>query len=108
MAGLNCGMPSLLAWPFIKRGFDLFLSISDRHCVQAMRSYYHPLADDPRLISGESGAAGLAALLALVQETSLAPARAHLNLNPGSTVLLLNTEGDTDPEHFNQVVAQDG
>ena len=104
MAGLNCGTPSLVAWPFIRRGFDLFISIADRHCVRAMRSCYHPLVDDPRVVSGESGAAGLAALLALIDESSLAPARAHLNLSSGTTVLLLNTEGDTDPDSFKQIV----
>jgi diaminopropionate ammonia-lyase len=61
---------------------------------------------DPRIISGESGASGLATLLTLCNESSIAAAdaRAHLDLSPGTKVLLLNTEGDTDPEGFGAVV----
>jgi diaminopropionate ammonia-lyase len=104
MAGLNCGTPSLLAWPIVKRGFDLFVSVSDDYGIRAMQSLFHPQGNDKRIVSGESGAAGLAALLALVAEESLALARSHLGLDTNSTVLLLNTEGDTDPDHFHQRV----
>jgi diaminopropionate ammonia-lyase len=100
MAGLNCGMPSLTAWPLIKQGFDMFLEIPDSSCVEAMRRYYFPIGGDPGTVSGESGAAGLAALLDLVTRTEFREARAYLGLGHDSTVLLLNTEGDTDPAGF--------
>jgi diaminopropionate ammonia-lyase len=104
MAGLNCGTPSLIAWPFIKDRFDAFLSISDRYATAAMRKYYYPSGEDQRLISGESGAAGLGALLALVGNPKFHGQRRRLGLGPDSQVLLLNTEGDTDPVYFDQVV----
>jgi diaminopropionate ammonia-lyase len=104
MAGLNCGTPSLVAWPLIRHGFDLFISISDDYCLEAMRTYAKPLGGDPRVISGESGAAGLAALLALLRSRSLAAARSLLDLREKSSVLLLNTEGDTDPSGYRQIV----
>jgi diaminopropionate ammonia-lyase len=104
MAGLNCGTPSLIAWPFIKDRFDAFLSISDRYAVAAMQRYYHPTRQDPRIISGESGAAGLGALMALVGNPRLRGRRRRLNLGPDSRVLLLNTEGDTDPANFERLV----
>jgi diaminopropionate ammonia-lyase len=88
----------------VKRGFDLFVSVSDDYCIRAMQSFFHPQGSDTRVISGESGAAGLAALLALTTEEPLAPARTHIGLDTNSTVLLLNTEGDTDPDHFEQRV----
>jgi diaminopropionate ammonia-lyase len=100
MAGLNCGTPSLVAWPLIRQGFDLFLAISDTSCVQAMRRYYYPTGGDQRIVSGESGAAGLAALLDLMTKSEFREARSYLGLGPKSTVLLLNTEGDTDPAGF--------
>jgi diaminopropionate ammonia-lyase len=102
MAGLNCGTPSRIAWPFVKQGFDLFMTVTDDAAREAMRTYYYPIGDDPRIISGESGASGLATLLTLCNESSIAAAdaRAHLDLSPGTKVLLLNTEGDTDPEGF--------
>jgi len=105
MAGLNCGTPSPVAWPLIRSGFDLFLTVSDQMAIEAMRAYYHSQGNDPAIVSGESGAAGLAALMSLMTEPSMLPARENLELTPETTVLLLNTEGDTDPEHFAQVIA---
>ena len=104
MAGLNCGTPSEVAWPLIKTGFDLFMSIPDHYSIEAMRRYYYPQGNDPQIISGESGAAGLAALIALLDSDSLTLARESLGLTSNSKILLLNTEGDTDPANFNAVV----
>ena len=36
---------------------------------------------------------------------SLAAARDHLGLGPASTVLAINTEGATDPEHYRRIIA---
>ena len=104
MAGLNCGTPSLVAWPFVRAGFDLFLSVSDRYAVEAMKHYRHPQPGDEAIVSGESGAAGLAALLALTNNPSLMEARLQLNLGPDTRILLLNTEGDTDPVGYEKAV----
>ncbi len=105
MAGLNCGTPSPVAWPHVKHGFDAFMTITDEHGLNAMRAYYNPDRDDPRLTSGESGAAGLAALTALCESPQLKEGRAVLGLDQHSRVLLLNTEADTDTEAFRRLVA---
>jgi diaminopropionate ammonia-lyase len=104
MAGLNCGIPSPLAWPIVRDATHFFLAVGDEYAVQAMRRYYRPLGIDPRVVSGESGASGLAALLALTNSDKLAALRAKLPLNQNSRVLLLNTEGDTDPMNFQKIV----
>ena len=104
MAGLNCGMPSLTAWPLIKHGFDMFLAIPDSSCVEAMRRYYFSTSGDRGIVSGESGAAGLAALLDLMSKPEFCEARSYLGLGHDCTVLLLNTEGDTDPIGFTRRV----
>jgi len=104
MAGLNCGTPSPAAWPLIKSGFDLFMTVTDEAAMEAMRTYHRPGGEDPSIISGESGAATLAGLTTLLSGDSLAPARESLGLTSDSTVLLINTEGDTDPDHFRRVV----
>lgn len=104
MAGLNCGTPSPAAWPLIKSGFDLFMTISDVAAIEAMRTYHRPGGEDPSIISGESGAATLAGLSTLMSGESMAPARENLGLTPDATVLLLNTEGDTDSDHYRRVV----
>jgi diaminopropionate ammonia-lyase len=105
MAGLNCGTPSLIAWPLIRDRFDAFTSIPDQYALDAMRKYYYPVDADPCLTSGESGAAGLGALLALTSDPQLRRHLHKLNLGPTSRILLLNTEGDTDPENFQNVVS---
>jgi len=76
MAGLNCREVSLTAWPSIRRGVDIFADIEDEVTIEAMR-----LLGDCGIRSGESGAAGLAGLLALRGEF------------PDARVLLVNTEG---------------
>jgi diaminopropionate ammonia-lyase len=108
MAGLACATPSLIAWPLVRDGFELFVAIGDEHARRAMRRFYRPLGSDPRVIGGESGAAGLGALAAMTVLPELADARAWVGLDGDATVLLLNTEGDTDPEHFARVVATAG
>jgi len=99
MAGLDCGVPSLVAWPMVRDTYDLFVAIEDRWAEEAMRA-----AAREGVVSGESGAAGLAALLALLRDPALGEARRTLALGPSSRVLVLNTEGDTDPEHYREVV----
>ena len=105
MAGLNCGTPSLTAWPILKHTIDLFLGISDNFAKAAMRAYYFPEATDPRVISGESGAAALAGLLALMASDSLREAREFLNLSRASRILVINTEGNTDQDAFSRIIA---
>jgi diaminopropionate ammonia-lyase len=81
MAGLNCGRVSPVAWPTISRGIEAFAAIADARAVEAMAL----LARDG-ITAGESGAAGLAGLLAF---------RAELALRADATVLVVNTEGAT-------------
>ncbi len=101
MVGLCCGVPSLLAWPVVRDTMDLFLAIEDEPARDAMRVYHRD-----GIISGESGAAALAGLLALQERGDLAPARARLGLGPGSRVLVINTEGATDPQYHQRVIAE--
>jgi diaminopropionate ammonia-lyase len=103
MAGLNCGLPSLAAWPALRCGVDLFLSVEDRHAEEAVQRLWRPAAGDPRIEAGESGAAGLAGLLALCGEPALRGARDRLRLGRRTAVLLINTEGATDPEGFRRI-----
>lgn len=108
MAGLNCGTPSTLAWEVLRAAADLFLAVPDEFARQAMRRLGRPEADgrgaDPRIVAGESGAAGLGGLLALSTEPALAEARTRIGLGPDSRVLLVNTEGDTDPAGYRAIV----
>ena len=104
MAGLNCGVPSPLAWPIVRDAFHFFLAIGDKYAESAMRRFYHPLGTDPRIVSGESGSSGLAALLAMTDSDKLAAVRSRLPLSSTSRILLINTEGDTDPVNFKKTI----
>lgn len=95
MAGLNCGLASPLALPLVSRVFRGFVAIDDRWAEEATRV----LAGEG-LAVGESAAAALGGLLAL------SPGEAGaLGLGPGSTVLLVLTEGVTDPENHARILA---
>ena len=61
MAGLNCGSPSIVAWPIVSRGIDAFIAIPDERAREAMRA----LASEG-IVAGETGAAGLAGLIELL------------------------------------------
>lgn len=104
MAGLNCGRVSLTAWPTVRRSVDLFLTVTDEYAEAAMRRLAHPTGTDPKIVAGESGAAGLAGLLALLDAPELVAAREFLQLGRESRVLVLNTEGATDPAGYERVV----
>lgn len=104
MAGLNCGTPSLTAWPMVKSAYPYFLAIDDVWARRAMQQLYRPEGEDPRVVAGESGAAGLAGLLATLQDDNLAPLRNALGLTKSTDVLVINTEGATDPENFHRIV----
>jgi len=99
MVGLCCGMPSLLAWPVVRDAMDLFLAIADDEVPFAMRAYRRH-----GVVAGESGAAPLAAVLALLSRPELAPARAHLGRGRDCRVLVVNPEGATDPINYARLV----
>ena len=62
MSGLNCGRPSLVAWPTVSRGIDLLVAVDDEPAREAMR-----LAAESGVVSGETGAAGLGGLQELLR-----------------------------------------
>ncbi len=90
MAGLNCGTPSPVAWPAVSSSFDYFVALSDGEAVDAMRAFYRC-----GIRSGESGAASLAAAFAMRRAGLLAER---------ATVLLLATEGVTDPAFYQREI----
>ncbi len=104
MAGLACGDPSPLAWEILRDCADVFIACPDYIAALGMRVYGVPLADDPFIVSGESGAVTLGALLAVMKSPELKELKEALRLDSDSQVLLLNTEGNTDPDHFRRVV----
>jgi diaminopropionate ammonia-lyase len=99
MAGLRCAEVSHAAWPIVAARVRAFVTASDDETFAMMR---RTAADD--IVSGPSGACGLACLAAVMREPALRPVRDHLELGPRSRVLVVNTEGNTDPSVYNRVV----
>jgi len=103
MAGLACGEVSELAWEVLEGGTDAAVAVDDGRALEAMRRLAAPAAGDPAIVAGETGGAGLAALLAAHADAALGRA---LGIDAGSRVLLLGSEGDTDPAIYRTVVGR--
>ncbi len=103
MAGLACGETSTLAWRFLEPSVDCFVAIEDHHAVEAMRWLAQGSRLDRPIVSGESGAAGAAALQMLAGSPQW---RRQAGLDAGSKVLLINTEGATAPGVYAELVGR--
>jgi diaminopropionate ammonia-lyase len=103
MAGLACGKTSPLAWRFLEPCIDHFMTISDSDAVAAMKVLAAGGDDDVPIVSGESGAAGLAALTVARQDAGLSR---QMDLNAGSRILCISTEGATAPSVYRQLVGE--
>ncbi len=103
MAGLSCGDPSPLAWKVLDAGADDFVAVDDAFVGPAMRLLADGSDGDRPVVAGESGVAGLAALLAAKERPEIWQA---LGLDAGSRVLLIGTEGATDPDIYREIVGR--
>ncbi|MCH3917334.1 MAG: diaminopropionate ammonia-lyase [Spirochaetia bacterium] len=104
MAGLACGEPSPVAWDILKRYTHAFLSVPDYVAARGMRIMAVPLKGDPMIISGESGAVTLGALYQLLTLPGNEQLKQYLGLGKDSRILIINTEGNTDPTSFRQII----
>ena len=103
MAGLACGEVSELAWEILAAGANAAVAVPDSYALAAVRAFANPAAGDPAIVSGETGAAGLAALLAAQDDPAI---RSALVLDRNSRVLLLGSEGDTDAAIYKDIVGR--
>jgi diaminopropionate ammonia-lyase len=103
MAGLACGEVSEAAWDVLRDGADAALAIGDDRALDAVRTLAHPRDGDPVIVAGETGGSGLAAVLAVNDRADL---RAQLGLDAAAHVLLIGSEGDTDPELYRRIVGK--
>ena len=101
MAMLECYEPSLVAWRVLSRVADAFMTVDDEDAVAVMNRLARPAGDDPAIVAGESGGAGLAGLIRAALDSEI---RAALGLSEGSRVLVINTEGATDPARYTELV----
>ena len=103
MAMLECYEPSLIAWDILEKGANFYLDVGEESAVEALRRFAKPVAGDPALTIGESGAAGLAGLETAIADPAM---REQLGLEASSRVLLFGTEGATDPELYQTLLTK--
>ena len=96
MAGLNAGTVSKLAWPVLRDRFDAFCSLDDSWAEEGMRRLAAIGVEAGEVSGGTVGAA-----LAICEDGH---ARAALAIDETSSILLLLTEGLTDPDSWRRIV----
>lgn len=101
MAMLECYEPSRVAWRVLARAADAFMTVDEGDAVAAMNRLARPAGGDPVIVGGESGVAGLAGL---TRAATIPELGAKLALDRSSRVLVINTEGATDPVRYAELV----
>jgi diaminopropionate ammonia-lyase len=100
MAGLDCAEVSPAAWPELRDGIAGTLTVSDDEARAAMRELAAA-----GLAIGDCGAAPLAALRALTTEPACADLRDAARITAESRVVLIATEGPTDPDGYREALS---
>ncbi|CAH2605655.1 2,3-diaminopropionate ammonia-lyase (plasmid) [Rhodovastum atsumiense] len=104
MAGLACGEANTIGWNILRDYAEAFVSCPDFVTTRGMRVLGNPLPGDPAVVSGESGAVTTGLLSILLQSGCWAETREALGLDAQSRVLVVSTEGDTDPQRYRSIV----
>ena len=104
MAGLRNREVSPLAFDAVQPIVDAYVAIDDVWALDAMRRFARPAGGDPAIAAGVSGSAALGGLLAVCNEPALAPVRERLRLGHETRVLVVVSEGVTDPQLRSQVL----
>lgn len=99
MAGLDCAEVSPAAWPSLRAGIHGTVTVADRDAQEAMRELARA-----GLAVGDCGAATLAALRVLVTDPSCDGLRDAVACGPRTRVVLIATEGPTDPDGYRTTV----
>ena len=103
MGMLECYEPSRIAWEILAALASGFVTLAEQSAINAMRLLARPQEADPAIVSGESGCAGLAGLIACLADPV---AQRALDLASSSRILLFNSEGATDPALYQHYVCK--
>lgn len=104
MAGLACGEPNTISWEVLRDYSDGYLSCPDYVAARGMRILAAPLKGDPQVVSGESGSVGIGVISLFMEREEYKELREELKLDENSVVLVISTEGDTDPIKYKEIV----
>lgn len=104
MGGLRCGEVSSTAWPIVAGAYDAFVAIDDGWARRAMLRLARATGEDRPIACGPSGAAGVAALMALHEDDALQELRTALQISAETRAMAIVTEGVTEPALYEEVV----
>ncbi len=104
MAGLACGTPCSVGWEMLDRFASAFVRMDDCVAAKGMRVLGAPMGSDPRVIAGESGAAGVGCAVEILQNETFSQYKRTLGLDAHSRILCISTEGDTDRAMYQKIV----
>ena len=104
MAGLACGEPNPIGWEIMNDYSDAFISCPEYVAADGMRVLGNPLGNDPKVISGESGAVTTGIVYELLTDENLKELKEKLKIDENSKILVISTEGDTDPDNYRKIV----
>lgn len=104
MAGLACGEGNTIGWDILRNHVTVFASCPDWMSAKATRIYANPLDDDPHIVSGESGSVPLGLVYTALHDADASDLKEALKLDENSSVLVISTEGDTDPVRYREIV----
>ena len=104
MAGLACGEANTVSWDILRNHAAAFVSCPDWVSANGCRICAAPLRGDKQVISGESGSVSMGLVAALMTRPEYSELKEALKLDENSDVLLVSSEGDTDPERYHEIV----
>lgn len=104
MAGLACGEANTVSWDILRNHADAFVSCPDWVSANGCRIYGAPMRGDTQVISGESGSVTMGLVHALMTKPEYKELKEVLKLDENSEVLLVSSEGDTDPNRYREIV----
>lgn len=104
MAGLACGEPCTIGWEVLKSYADYSLSCPDFISANGMRILGNPAGNDPRVVSGESGAVSVGAVTEIMTQKECGQIKEMLGLDENSVILCFSTEGATDIQNYRKIV----
>jgi diaminopropionate ammonia-lyase len=117
MAGLACGEPVSIGIDILRNFVDFVVSMPDYFSASGMRALGAPdfktftgefipkdRPQDPRIISGESGAATFGFAYEILSNPKYKNVVEMLGINQDSTLFFISTEGDTDRHSYRNIV----
>lgn len=103
MAGLACGEANTVSWDILRNHADAFVSCPDWVSANGSRIYAAPVRGDQQVISGESGSVTMGLVHALMTKPEYRELKDAMKLDENSEVLLVSSEGDTDPDRYHEI-----